>query len=91
MGPLCYGVNTDPGLTAALGAMQTPSLALCSCCTKDGDKASARRVWGLRASHDLPPGALCAAVHDEVFAGPGRNRRLSLRLVLLLLIFLSCG
>lgn len=74
--PWCWGVNTELGLTAALGGTQTLSLARCPLCTRD--KASARRVWGLGASHDLPPGTLCAAVHDEVFAGPGRNRRLSL-------------
>lgn len=42
------------------------------------------------SSQDLPPGALSAAVQDEVFAGTGRNSRLSLGLVVLWLIFLNC-
>lgn len=40
---------------------------------------------------DLSPGALGAAVQDEVFAGTGRNSRLSPGLALLWLIFLNCG
>lgn len=47
--------------------------------------------WGLTgSSQDLPPRALSAAVQDEVFAGTGRNSRLSLGLVVLWLIFLNC-
>ena len=41
-------------------------------------------------SQDLAPGALSTAVQDEVFAGTGRNSRLSLGLVVLLLVFLNC-
>lgn len=55
-----------------------------------GDETSAR--WcGAETSQDLPPGALGTAVQDEIFAGSGRNSRLSFGLVLLLLIFLNCG
>lgn len=49
------------------------------------------KAGGAEASQDLSPGALGTAVQDEVFAGTGRNSRLSLGLVLFLLVFLTCG
>lgn len=68
-----------------------PTLALSPGCTgASRDKASAGWCGGLEGSQDLSPGALGTAVQYEVFAGTGRNSRLSLGLVLLLLIFLNC-
>lgn len=69
----------------------SPGLALSpGCAGAGGDKY---QLDGVRAegSQDLSPGALGTAVQDEIFAGTGRNSRLSLGLVLLSLVFLNCG
>lgn len=42
------------------------------------------------SSQDLAPCALSAAVQNQVFAGTGRNSRLSLGLVVLWFLFLNC-
>lgn len=83
-----YG-QQPPWPVVAARTTWIPGPALSPSCTGAGGD-EALFGWLTGSSEDLPPCALSAAVQDEVFAGTGRNSRLSLGLVVLWLIFLNC-